>query len=88
MSDPDTREKCSAARARPTSKPIGRIPSQDRASIRVLKDPNGERKGQSAGREIRCLSKVFNNGERSTLFLPETVPDGWVPGKCARRTFA
>jgi len=87
MSDPDTREKCSAAkRGRPVN-----LSDESRAkiaaSIRGSKNPNGS-EAKRGSRNPMFGRKWFNNGERSTLFLPETVPDGWVPGKVRRRTFA
>jgi len=87
MNDPDTREKCSAAKRGRPVKLTDEARSKIAASIRGSKNPKGS-EAKRGSLNPMFGRKWFNNGERSTLFHPEAVPEGWLPGKLRRRAFA
>jgi hypothetical protein len=88
MSDPNTREKCSAAkRGRAVPKMSDETRAKIAAAIRGSKNPKGG-EAKRGSRNPMFGRKWFNNGERSTLFQPGAAPKGWMPGKVRRKAFA
>jgi hypothetical protein len=87
MKDPETREKCSAAKRGRPIKLSDESRAKIAAAIRGSKNPKGS-EAKLGARNPMFGRKWFNDGERSSLFHPEEAPEGWLPGKARRKSFA
>lgn len=85
MADPEVRKKVSIAKK---GRPGPAWTESDKAKISAALTGRKNPLGSAAKTgELNPMfgRKWFNNGERSSLFFPDTAPKGWVPGKCRKK---